>query len=91
MATRREAEPKMVEEKILRASDLEGMKGKYSEFMKNNNALKEEFYLLNKKKLTLKQWKLMTKKQIMHYLAQDIKLTPRYYDSKGRSLFHKRV
>ena len=91
LITRKEARARTPEEKVLRASDLEGIKGKYKDFVKENRLLRKEYALLTGKKVTLKEWKQMTKNMLSHYLSQKIKLTPYYYDKKGRSLFHERA
>ena len=91
LITRKETRARTPEEKIVRASDLEGIKGKYKDFVNENKLLRKEFNLLTGKKVSHKQWKKMTKEILSHYLTQKIKLTPYYYDAKGRSLFHERA
>lgn len=77
-----------VEQKIVRASDLKGFAGSYDKFLQNTLLLRKEHELLNGKKVSAKDWKLMTAKTGLFYLSQDIRITPKHDDASGASVFH---
>lgn len=88
LATEAETIPKTPEQKILRAADLMELAKDYSTFLKNNKLLKKEYELISKKKVSLEEWKANTKKIVLFYLGQDIRLTPKHDNEQGISVFH---
>jgi len=76
------------EAKILRAADLAELAKDLPTFVRNNRLLKEEWELLNGKKISWPDWKTQTKKIVEFFLSQDIRLTSYHDDQKGNSRFH---
>jgi predicted metal-dependent HD superfamily phosphohydrolase len=91
LATRQQGEFTNVEQKIVRAADLDNMAGSYEEFRRNNLLLKQEAEMLGGKKITWSDWKRGTKNVIEYYLSQEIHLTKNYADEQGRSVFHTKT
>lgn len=89
LATQRDAVFTTVEEKIVRAADLDSLASTYNEFLTANRQLKAEFELLQGEKLTWTEWKEMTRTAVTFYLGQDIRLTSAYADHNGHSIFHQ--
>lgn len=90
-ATHRDAPFTTNEEKIVRAADLAGLAAPYAEFIQNTRNLKREFETMHRKKIPWKEWKEQARKIIEFYLSQDIRLTTKYADAKGESIFHKQT
>lgn len=91
LATRAKSKFKTNEEKIVRASDLAGLAGKYEEFFDNSLRLKEEWEIFSKKKISWDEWKEKTRIIVEFYLAQDIQITKYFKNKKGESIFHLRA
>ena len=91
LATIMTNKPKTIEEKIVRAADLAGMKGSYENFLVTNKKLAKEHKILTGKTLTKQEKKDFANQIIRYYLSENIKLTKKYYTSKGESLWHTRV
>ncbi len=91
IATHRNVPWKSIEEGIIRAADLAGLASEYPEFLENSKNLKKEYELLNKKQVSSKEWKEMSKKLIKFYINEEIKLSRNYYDKEGRSIFHEKA
>ena len=91
ITTHRYARWRTLEEGIIRAADLAGMAADYQTFLKNTILLKEEYELLNNRKLTLNKYKQIVKKIIGFYLKEDIHLSRKYFDDDGKSHFHTKT
>ena len=90
-ATHKDAKFDTVEEKIVRAADLAGIAGSYKKFAENNEKLRNEFIMRTGKHVSEKDWIEKSKELLDSYLSEDIKLTPEYYDKKGKSKFHSKA
>lgn len=80
-----------IEEKIVRSSDLAWFAWDYDFFIDENKKLFEEYNILNPKKITVDDWKTMTKELADFYYNQDIHLTSLYKYNKWNSSFHIKI
>lgn len=84
LATKLRGPLRTTEQKILRAADLSGFMASYSEFVKNNKKIQQEYKLFCKKdNFPNKKWV----KLIEAYLKPRIRLTPEY----KKDNFHARA
>lgn len=91
LATRSDAPFTTNEQKAIRAADLSNLASDLETFIDNNRRLKEEFEILNNKRISWDDWKIQTEKIINFYLNQDIRLTSHHDDEQGRSIFHEKT
>ncbi|MDP4039756.1 MAG: HD domain-containing protein [Candidatus Pacearchaeota archaeon] len=91
ISTHKDLKFSSTEEKIVRSADLSGLASGFPVFLKNNKNLKKEFEMIHNIKISWDLWKEKTKEIIRFYLSQDIKLTSKYYNKKGKSIFHEKA
>ena len=89
LATHMDAHCQSNEDILVRAADLSGLADSYKVFRTNSEHLKQEFELLNERKITWAEWKKMVARTLELFLREDLKLTSDYYDDNGDSVFHK--
>lgn len=91
LATRRDAELEESdpsEWKVMRAADLRGLMRDYDTFKENSLKLREEHELLTGETLTAQEWADSAETVLLHYLDQDIRITPEHDTGDGVSEFH---
>lgn len=90
-ATKHGAEPETNEQVAVRASDLRGLMGSYTEFRENSEALRKEQEVLSGGKPDYDVWVEGVLDTLHHYASQDLELTPEHRTEEGLSEFHAQL
>jgi len=75
MSTKKDGSFITTEQKAVRAADLLGMAGDYSQFVINSVNLKIEFELLNEQPISWGDWKKVSSDIVESYISKEIALT----------------
>ena len=75
MSTKKDGSFITTEQKAVRAADLLGMAGDYSQFVTNSVNLKIEFELLNDQPISWSGWKTVSSDIVESYISKEIALT----------------
>jgi len=91
LATHAMAEPKSVEEILMRAADLSGIAGEYEEFKRNTHKLHAEAQALRGREIPFKEFVINNLNFLSLYAWRYLELTPQAHNQGGSSVWHSQA